>query len=940
MITKGIITAIDFTGNTCTVRMPLFENVSNDQITGTAIISNTPGSYNGYKVNDVVLVGFEDGQMDKPIILGKLYLGVDREKADPRGVINVENSTTAKTAILPADTKLANQVDKNMANTAAPYGSLSSLANNLNTLNRDVDQLSVFTHNQFKNIVKEIDSSGSELITKIEQNTRKIELEAQRREDEDNVLSGRITVNANNISAKVEKTQAATSSTGFGWDLDNSHWVLNTYKDGEAVPIFKANSGGVEITNELKIVGYPSITYTRYCQVPIYKSDISNPDPEQLNDWNQKVIIEYDEDDPNTIIRFDPIPPVYRISETGEPVEDWLVTGWENCKPNQILIEGIDEIPGSYPRTTMPAFYDADADDPLNIGPYWVWQIDYAQTWQYQSWDWALVDETDGADSNNTFDTREKYNGDEQHTYYIKNTYVYEEITSSTSGIIPGTTKAWKKQALADGTVVKAIMNVEAYPIDYGDDPRIKDKIIRVSGGGRAGLIRVVDAEITKLARQARDMAYGATVLAQGKSTNYYDDDDPATTLNDPDDPTSGYKYIIKEGDCWFDTSISYTKAGVIDHADADGHFATRNEYNGYYLKSGNSYTGPITSATTGITVGTTIAYKQDQNVLRQWTGNPSNKSPIGHWVDIGGELVANKITANYINALDITAKKITVLQDNTQPESSTNEALFKADSTGTGYVKIADMVATPDNLTYYDSDGTTVLMQLGEQDRDNWGEQAYMETLRAQRIAIEDLASQNDDQYEDDPQLLVQAELGPSTTSGIDFGHWAGGAAARVCFASWGQVGLVCQRHSFKKTSSGWSYNIWSTDSSESQAWTSSYIQESDGARFIKPQVPFIISRTGNYNGTKCTGRHYFDRGVMFAYIVDTTNLSDYYPGGSKAGQSLIHDATYNICITGDNKNVQITRTYGDWSEGDSFCVYLYGYTQYTNQLGSGYLD
>ena len=73
MITKGIITAIDFKGNTCTVRMPLFENAGNDQITGTATISNTPGSYNGYKVNDVVLVGFEDGQMDKPVILGKLY---------------------------------------------------------------------------------------------------------------------------------------------------------------------------------------------------------------------------------------------------------------------------------------------------------------------------------------------------------------------------------------------------------------------------------------------------------------------------------------------------------------------------------------------------------------------------------------------------------------------------------------------------------------------------------------------------------------------------------------------------------------------------------------------------------------------------------------------------------------------------------------------------
>jgi hypothetical protein len=34
--------------------LPFFETAGNDQITGTATISNTPGSYNGYKVGDVV----------------------------------------------------------------------------------------------------------------------------------------------------------------------------------------------------------------------------------------------------------------------------------------------------------------------------------------------------------------------------------------------------------------------------------------------------------------------------------------------------------------------------------------------------------------------------------------------------------------------------------------------------------------------------------------------------------------------------------------------------------------------------------------------------------------------------------------------------------------------------------------------------------------------
>lgn len=46
-------------------------------------------------------------------------------------------------------------------------------------------------------------------------------------------------------------------------------------------------------------------------------------------------------------------------------------------------------------------------------------------------------------------------------------------------------------------------------------------------------------------------------------------------------------------------------------------------------------------------------------------------------WVDISGEMIANKVTANYINAMDITAKKLTVLDGSNQPlliaDSDTN---------------------------------------------------------------------------------------------------------------------------------------------------------------------------------------------------------------------------------------------------------------------------
>lgn len=75
----------------------------------------------------------------------------------------------------------------------------------------------------------------------------------------------------------------------------------------------------------------------------------------------------------------------------------------------------------------------------------------------------------------------------------------------------------------------------------------------------------------------------------------------------------------------------------------------------------------------------------KSQGKLYQCSGFDTNGKAI--WEDIGGELVANKITANYINALDITAKKITVLD----PDDNTKK-LFEADGiNGNGSVKIAN---------------------------------------------------------------------------------------------------------------------------------------------------------------------------------------------------------------------------------------------------------
>ena len=98
------------------------------------------------------------------------------------------------------------------------------------------------------------------------------------------------------------------------------------------------------------------------------------------------------------------------------------------------------------------------------------------------------------------------------------------------------------------------------------------------------------------------------------------------------------------------------------------------------------------------IEVGTTVAYETGN--LKQWNGDK--------WEDIAGELVTNKLTANYINAMDITAKKITVLD-----KSNNNKPLFEADGiNGNGKVNIGGFTVDSDRL-YAGTPGTSNSIEL-----------------------------------------------------------------------------------------------------------------------------------------------------------------------------------------------------------------------------------
>ena len=335
MVTKGIIKSIDLKGNTCTVHMPFFETAGNDSIIETATVSNTPGSYNGYKVGDVVWVAFEDGKMDNPVVIGKLYLGVEAEKADPRGVLNVENSSVSKTASMPADTKLNAEIDDNVPNTTAPYGSLYSIANTLNTLNTDVHQMDRDMGNRFKQISSYIDEQGRKLESSIEQSADEITAKVESIETDlngkieenkaaieinaDNItqsvteinktidgkveeLEGKITTTSEDITAKVSKkldSEYESIVRGLGWNLTKDSWTVNAKDsvnqdiDGDGdidaddiktFPIFEITRTGVSIAGDLKLSGYNHETTTTY-----FQSDSNVIAPEKSAAWSTTI---------------------------------------------------------------------------------------------------------------------------------------------------------------------------------------------------------------------------------------------------------------------------------------------------------------------------------------------------------------------------------------------------------------------------------------------------------------------------------------------------------------------------------------------------------------------------------------------------------------------------------------------------------------------------
>lgn len=105
MLVKGIIMSQLQTGsNKVKVRLPCFESAGVDKkIIVQALIAYNPGNLFSYRVGDVVIVSFENNQVDQPIILGKLFVEAEDKASNFSYANSLEVTEKAK---LPANTML------------------------------------------------------------------------------------------------------------------------------------------------------------------------------------------------------------------------------------------------------------------------------------------------------------------------------------------------------------------------------------------------------------------------------------------------------------------------------------------------------------------------------------------------------------------------------------------------------------------------------------------------------------------------------------------------------------------------------------------------------------------------------------------------------------------------------------------------------------------
>ena len=151
MITKAEVVSVDRTRNSCVINMPLFQNASNPSpVITKAYINITPGMYNNIFEGDIVFVGFEENRIENPIILGKLYRGVDEEGKATGGAGRLDTLHVETNAAVPAAIEF--NFPDGMSQTYADFKTHKSTADKIKQLDSELNSLS----GKFLSLVSEV----------------------------------------------------------------------------------------------------------------------------------------------------------------------------------------------------------------------------------------------------------------------------------------------------------------------------------------------------------------------------------------------------------------------------------------------------------------------------------------------------------------------------------------------------------------------------------------------------------------------------------------------------------------------------------------------------------------------------------------------------------------------------------------------------------------
>lgn len=115
IMTRGTIVELPPEGsNIFKVEVPLMEDHTTNEAIFNATLCESPGSYNGFEVGDVVIVHFLDNELNDAIIMGKLFTSIPE---DDKAFILANRLKITGSVELPNNTKVGN-VDLNKLNDA------------------------------------------------------------------------------------------------------------------------------------------------------------------------------------------------------------------------------------------------------------------------------------------------------------------------------------------------------------------------------------------------------------------------------------------------------------------------------------------------------------------------------------------------------------------------------------------------------------------------------------------------------------------------------------------------------------------------------------------------------------------------------------------------------------------------------------------------------